>query len=79
MIEGTLIEPLLELRRETRAYIALFESNCGHRFIGLISGDYTCPVCGHYDGAGHISYEYLPVQLRGWMEDWGSEDPSHPE
>lgn len=50
---------------------ALFESDCGHRFIGGTSGSYACPVCGRRDGDRHlILVEQLPVQVRGWLEGW---------
>lgn len=53
---------------------AVFESVCGHRWIGNVEGDYACPMCGLYDGGHHLAMmEQLPVQPSGWLVPWNEE------
>lgn len=52
----------------------LFRADCGHEWVGFIVGDFTCPVCGLYDGDHHlISAEPIAVQAndfgtRSWAD-----------
>ena len=51
--------------------VAVFAGRCGHRWIGTVSGDYTCPVCGAHDGDHHlVSVEELPVQPQDSGTTW---------
>lgn len=51
--------------------LRLFRAECGHEWVGCIAGDFTCPVCGLYDGDHHlVSAEPIAVQANDWGTAW---------
>jgi hypothetical protein len=49
----------------------LFEGDCGHVWVGAMSGDFTCPVCGRHEGDHHLVREQpVAIQLRDLGSLW---------
>lgn len=36
--------------------VYLFRGDCGHEWVGAVTGYWGCPVCGRYDGDHHIAH-----------------------